>query len=138
MSMFKLTQPPTQRVIVADNDVETTRLIAELLTDEGFTPLCYPAWLLGVACIERAQANLLIFELGPGDAGVALDLVRQLRRSSQLGALPVIILSTDDRLLMRMEQPLRELGCSALAKPFDLDEFVALIRTSLDMNRGLA
>src|SRR5689334_1624817 len=58
--MYQPTGMPIQRVIVVDHDAETSKLIAELLKDEGFAPLCYPAWLLSLACIEQAQANLLI------------------------------------------------------------------------------
>jgi DNA-binding response OmpR family regulator len=136
--MYETTHMPIQRVIVVDHDTETTRLIAELLTDEGFATLCYPAWLLSVACIEQAQASLLILELGLGESCMILDLLGELRHSTQLGGLPIIIMSTDDRQLARMEQPLRELGCRTLAKPFDVDDFLLLISKCLDMNRGSA
>jgi DNA-binding response OmpR family regulator len=120
-----------QRVIVADQDVETVRLIAELLKDEGYTPLCYPSWILSMECIAQAQANLLILELGPGDPSAALDLLAELRGHSYIHLLPVIVISTDERLLARMAQSLYDLGCITLAKPFELDDFFSALRESL-------
>jgi DNA-binding response OmpR family regulator len=125
-----------QRVLVADPDTETVNLIAELLKDEGFVPIRYPSWLLSATCIARAQADLLVLGLGPGDASAALDLLGDLRRESFIPRLPVIILSTDDRLLVRMAQPLHDLGCVALAKPFELDDFLSSIRKSLGTSYG--
>src|SRR4051795_6052641 len=80
----------SKRVIVVDNDIETTALIAELLKSEGFAPLCYPNWLLSVAAIEHAQASLLILELGLGDPSAVLDLLTELRQNSYTRKLPVL------------------------------------------------
>jgi DNA-binding response OmpR family regulator len=124
------------RVLVADPDTDTVDLIAELLKDEGFVPIRYPGWLLSAECIAQAQADMLVLGLGPGDASAALDLVGDLRRDSHITGLPVIILSTDNLLLARMAQPFHDLGCVALAKPFDLDEFLSSIRKSLGTSHG--
>jgi DNA-binding response OmpR family regulator len=124
-----------QRVLVADPDTDTVDLIAELLKDEGFVPIRYPSWLLSAACIAQAQADMLVLGLGPGDASTALDLVGDLRRDSHIPRLPVIILSTDNLLLARMAQPFHDLGCVALTKPFELDDFLSSIRKSLGPSR---
>jgi DNA-binding response OmpR family regulator len=134
--MHTSTRTPIQRVIVVDQDVETVRLIAELLKDEGYAPLCYPSWLLSRECIAQAQASLLILEFGPGDPGPELDLLIELRQDSYIHSLPVIVLSTDERLLARMAQSLRELGCVTLAKPFELDDFFSSVRKSLHASRA--
>jgi CheY-like chemotaxis protein len=136
MLMHTSTGTLIQRVIVVDQDVETVRLIAELLKDEGYAPLCYPSWLLSVACIAQAQASLLILELGPGDPSPELDLLTELRQHSYIHSLPVIVISTDQRLLARMAQPLHDLDCIALAKPFELDDFFSSVRESLHASRA--
>jgi DNA-binding response OmpR family regulator len=129
--MYTSTRTPIQRVIVVDQDAETVRLIAELLKDEGYVPLCYPSWLLSMECIAQAQADLLILEFGPGDPSAALDLLAELRQDSYIHSLPVIVISTDERLLARHAQPLHDLGCITLAKPFELDDFFSSIRKSV-------
>jgi len=135
MLMHEQIESQCKRVIVVDNDAETTKLMAELLRSEGYAPLCYPTWLLSVACIEHAQASLLILELGLGDPGAVLELLGELRRSRHTRALPVIVDSTDNRLLQRLAAPLSELGCLMLAKPFELDDFFASISMCLGTSR---
>jgi hypothetical protein len=40
--------------------------------------------------------------------------------------------STDDRQLARLAEPLRELNCVVLAKPFQLDDFFSSINICLE------
>jgi len=126
----------SKRVIVVDHDDATSQLIAEILEYEGFAPLCCSSGLLSVENIKQAQANLLILELGLGDPSAALDLLGELRRNVHTLALPVIVNSTDDRLLKRLAEPLRDLGCVALAKPFELDDFFLSISLCLAPGRS--
>src|SRR5689334_10930693 len=118
MHMYAQPRLHSNRVIVVDHDEATTELIAELLKSEGFAPLCCATWLLSVAFIEQMQANLIILDLGLGDPGTALDLIGELRRNPPTRALPVIVNSTNDRQLERLADPLRDLDCVVLAKPF--------------------
>jgi len=129
--MFEPPDSYTKRAIVVDHDQATSELIAELLRGEGIAPLCYPSWLLSVACIKQAQANLLILDLGLGDSSILLDLLGELRGNIHTRRLPVIVNSTDERMLGWLAEPLHDLGCLTLAKPFDLDEFSALVGACL-------
>jgi DNA-binding response OmpR family regulator len=136
MIMFEQTGMHIKRVLVVDQDAAISELIAELLKSEGFAPLCYSAWPTSVAFIEQTQANMLILELGLGDPSAALDLLGELRRNFHTRALPVIVNSTDDRLLDRLAEPLRDLGCVMLRKPFELDDFFSSISACLDTGRS--
>jgi len=120
------------RVIVVDHDEATTELIAELLKSEGLAPLCCSAWILSVPFIEQMQAKLIILELGLGNPSTALNLIDELRRNPPTRRLPVIVNSTNDKLLEQLAIPLHDLGCVVLAKPFELDDFFASIRMCLD------
>jgi DNA-binding response OmpR family regulator len=136
MIMHQQASIDSQRVIVIDYDAATTELIAELLESEGHRPICYPALPISAACIEQTQARLLILELGLGDPGAALALLGALRRNAGTRALPVIVNSTDDRLLERLAAPLRDLDCAILAKPFELDDFFSLISVCLGLGHS--
>jgi len=125
----------SNRVMVVDHDESTTELIADLLKSEGLAPLCCSASLLSVACIEQMQANLIILDLSLGEPSAALDLIGELRRNPPTRALPVIVNSTNDRLLEQLAEPLRDLGCIALPKPFELDDFFSAIQVCLDAGR---
>jgi len=122
----------TKRVIVAEQDLATSELIAELLKSAGCMPLCYASWLLSVPTIVQAQADLLILDLGRGASSATLDLIDELRRNKHTHVLPIIVNSTDERLLAQLAMSLHDLGCMTLAKPFELDDFFSSIQTCLD------
>jgi CheY-like chemotaxis protein len=88
-----------------------------------------------VACIEQMQANLIILDLSLGEPSATLDLIGELRRNPLTRTLPVIVNSTNDRLLEQLAEPLRDLGCIALPKPFELDDFFSAIQVCLDAGR---
>jgi len=95
-------------------------------------PLCYASWLLSVPTIVQAQADLLILDLGRGASSATLDLIDELRRNKHTHVLPIIVNSTDERLLAQLAMSLHDLGCMTLAKPFELDDFFSSIQTCLD------
>jgi len=130
--MHKQNNTDIKRVIVVDNDSATTELIAEIVSSIGCMPLCYATWILSVASIEQAQAQLLILELVPGDTGATLNLLGELRRNPRTRALPIIVNSTDNKLLSQLAESLRDLSCMMLSKPFELDDFFSLINMCLD------
>ena len=125
----------SNRVMVVDHDESTTELIADLLKSEGLAPLCCSASLLSVACIEQMQANLIILDLSLGEPSAALDLIGELRRTPLTRTLPVIVNYTNDRLLVRLAEPQRDLGGIARPKPIELDDLIAAIQVCLDAGR---
>ena len=127
-----------KRVIVVEHDDATIELLAELLASEGLTPLCYPEWPVNLTDLENTQADLLILDLEPGDPYNALERLGELRRHPVTRSLPVIVNSTDERMLAQLEAKLRDFGCAALSKPFDLNDFIALVGASLNGKRGQA
>jgi DNA-binding response OmpR family regulator len=129
--MYKQVDTYSKTVIVVDHDDATSDLIAELLKSAGLAPLCCAAWLLSAGFIEQTQAELMILDLGLGDPSAALDLIGELRQNPQTHPVPVIVCSTNERQLKRLAEPLRDLGCVALAKPFELDDFFSSIRECL-------
>jgi DNA-binding response OmpR family regulator len=121
----------SKRVMIIDHYDATVELLVEILRGEGYTPICGNYEHLNTSCIADARADLLILELGVGNPLDLLQLLHDLRLHPSTVALPVIVNSTDDQLLARLDEELRELGCVAVAKPFDVDEFLTLVDTRL-------
>ena len=120
-----------KRVLIIDHYDATLDLLVEVLKNEGYTPLCYFGNSLSAAHIDDADADLLILDLGVGDRVGVLKLLHDLRQRPTTRALPVIVNSTDDRLLADLEEDLSELDCTTLLKPFDLETLISLVSTSL-------
>jgi DNA-binding response OmpR family regulator len=124
-----------KRVLIIDHYDPTLDLLVEVLKCEGYTPLRYSGECLDASCIGDARADLLILDLGVGEPSGVLPLLRALRQQPNTWALPVIVNSTDDRLLESLAEDLLELRCTALSKPFDLEMLVAVVSASLNTGR---
>ena len=121
----------SKRVMIVEHYNATEDLFVDILKSEGYAPICCPGEDLNATCILDAQADLLILELGLGSPSDILLLLRNLRHHPSTSGLPVIVNSTDNQLLERLAEQLRELDCFAVSMPFDLEELLALVGTCL-------
>jgi DNA-binding response OmpR family regulator len=124
-----------ERVLIIDHYDATLDLLVEVLKAEGYTPLSYFGSCVSAAYIGDARADLLILDLGVGDQDGVLELLRDLRQRPNTQSLPVIVNSTDERLLGYLAEDLRRFGCTALSKPFDLETLISMVRSSLGSRR---
>jgi two-component system, OmpR family, response regulator ChvI len=111
------------RILLVDDDVALTGILAVALSDEGFAVSIAHDGAAGLARFEREGADLLILDvLMPGMDGLAL--CRRVRRKS---AVPIILLSSRGEEVDRVTG-LETGGDDYLGKPFSTRELVARIR----------
>jgi two-component system, OmpR family, response regulator len=127
------TQPPATILIVED-DEEIRRLVADLLTREGFRAETVNGGEAMNAFLAREHPDLVILDLMlPGEDGLAI--CRRLRGRS--AAIPIIMLTAKGDAIDRVVG--LEMGADDyLAKPFDPRELLARVRAILRRSRGVA
>ena len=111
-----------RRVVIVEDDGDIATLLTDILETEGYAP---------IAVSDSAD---LAVELDPRPALVVLDLrlsrgsaeeILSSLRARGMSDVPVLLLSAANDLPERA----RELGVATyLAKPFELDEFVVIVR----------
>jgi DNA-binding response OmpR family regulator len=120
-----------QTILVADDDPIYLDLISALLADEGYQAV---QCIVGVAAfdeIRNAEPDLVLLDLHIGQPPCAWHTLDLLRLHPAMAKIPVIICSTDARLLKEKAERLRTLHCDTLAKPFDLELLLAKIRAAV-------
>jgi DNA-binding response OmpR family regulator len=120
-----------QTILVADDDPTYLDLISALLADEGYQAV---RCIVGVAAfdeIRNAEPDLVLLDLHSGQPPSAWHTLDLLRIHPATAKIPVIICSTDARLLKEKAERLRTLHCDTLAKPFDLELLLAKIRAAV-------
>lgn len=111
-----------RRVIVVEDDGDIAALLTDILEAEGYAPVA----VSDVASLEgelglRPDLVVLDLRLMRGGAGH----VMQSLRSREMADVPILLLSAATDLPDRA----RELGITQyLAKPFELEEFIVVIR----------
>ena len=114
-------------VIAIDSDSTILDFMEEVLSDEGYTMRRGFMRHLNLHDIQCYHPDFMILEMQPFAPNQAIEFLAQLRACLATKPIPVIVESTDGRLLETLTQPLHHLGCITLEKPFDLDQFLAAI-----------
>jgi CheY-like chemotaxis protein len=119
-------------ILVVDDEPAILDMIAELLGYEGYEVVTTSQ---GSAALARAKANppalILLDLMMPGMSG--WQVIDALKASPQTRTIPVVVLSA------RRDLPAtaKELGIeSFLAKPFDIDELIGIVRQYADSSAG--
>jgi DNA-binding response OmpR family regulator len=118
-------------IFVTDDDQTLVELITELLTDAGYA---HVAWHVGNNAFHRIrdeQPDLVLLDinlLNPGRGWSTLDAMRLHPKTRNI---PVILCSTEMRLLEEKAQLLRELHCQTLEKPFDFETLLDRVAAAI-------
>lgn len=124
MDVNKMNDKP---IVVVDYDPATLELLRLLLESEGYTTICYPGWVASAAIIGQSQPALVLLELAPLHPSEVLMLLEQLRLEPATMNTPLIVTSTQPRLLERFSRSLARLGCIPMVKPFNMNDFFAIV-----------
>jgi DNA-binding response OmpR family regulator len=120
---------PTQagpRILVAEDERELASLVRALLEDLGYETMVVEDGQEALEAIMREPPALLITDLAmPRMSGE--ELIERLRQSDH-HALPIIVLSARPDAAARIA-PFP--GVQLLMKPFDIDDFEALVLAAL-------
>lgn len=121
------------RVVVVDDSPEYLELMRDVLRDEaGCEPTCLAAEDGVRDAISEARPDLLILDLRLRQADDGFRLVRWARKQPTLEPVPILVATADQRgLRQRLVQLARFPEVEVLAKPFDLQELLAVIDWSL-------
>ncbi len=121
-----------RRIAVIDDDEAIRDLLAELLTDEGYEPLVFADGTAALPALSGHPPDALILDLrlpSPRDGWALLAL---LRADPVLRTVPVLICSGDQSAIWEQGACLDRPDCAVLAKPFDLDDLLALLQQLID------
>jgi two-component system, OmpR family, response regulator QseB len=121
-----------QRVVIVEDDRDIAALLTDILENEGYAPVAVsdPAGLDGTL---DSRPDLVVLDLRLSRGG-AEHILTSLR-SRGMNDVPVLLLSAANDLPERA----RALGVTSyLAKPFELEEFLVVVRAALTGPRSRA
>jgi DNA-binding response OmpR family regulator len=117
-------------LLVADDDLGIRVAVGDYLESLGYAVTTAASGQLTLDAIDRIHPHLLVLDISMSEMS-GYELVRQVRLEPIMRLLPVVFLTE------RNESSDRILGYQALcdgylAKPFELDELGAIVRSLLD------
>lgn len=113
-------------VLVVDDETPIRRLLRAKLSVRQFRVIEAGSGRAALDIIEREPPELVILDLGLPD----IDGMELLRRIRALSHVPIVVLSSNDRVRTKVEA--LELGANDyITKPFNMEEFEARLRAAL-------
>lgn len=119
-------------VVIVDTDQAVLQLMEDLLHTEGYTTHSFENYDDYTTASQQLSPDLVILDGHPCRATTLIAMVQQLRRTPGLRTTPIIIDSTDKRLLATVAESSETTGCYTFEKPFDIDVFLQFVEVTLD------
>lgn len=120
-----------KRIIVVNHDDVYLQLVQDLLNDENYTNVSCLQTAGAYPVLLREQPDLVILDIpvvATQDSWTLLDL---LRLDPRMRTTPLILCSTDAKLLAEKRAFLQGRGCETLEKPYLFDELLTKIQRAL-------
>jgi DNA-binding response OmpR family regulator len=118
-------------VLVAEADLGIRALLSDVLGMEGYQVQLWDQPALSSSSVAAARPDLLVIELMPATALRTLALLTEIQRQPAIGGLRILVITTNPLLVTQHGAELRQLGCTVLLKPFDLDDLINTVKQPL-------
>ncbi len=119
-----------RRILIVDDDRETTRFMSELLAGDGRELLTATSADTAIAVIRRGALDLLISDINLNDQRTGLDLLKTFREENPAGQ--VVLISGFGTLETAIEA-VRAGAFDYISKPFNIAEVKATVDRALDL-----
>ena len=122
------------RIAVVDNEPTFLRLAQNILTDAGYEVLILNGGASAFEMIRRVQPQLLIVDTWLESREEGWDLLQLMRLSPETASIPIVVLSSDDKKLVKERFATTESGSDVtlLFKPFYSDQLLHAITRALE------
>ena len=123
------------RILVADRDVMSQRVIASVLQQDGYDTVIEMDGDAVMKALEAHAIDVVLLDMGVSETGGA-DLMRRIHRDKRYQDLPIVILSSPTHHDAAMAT-LSEGADDVVMKPVDPYVLLARIKAALRMRRAL-
>ncbi len=123
--------PATRSVVVFNDDPMFLELMQSLLNDEGFSVAIRSDWEDGHAYVKTRRPDLVVMDIVRNLREVGWTMFDRLKADPSTRDIPVIVCTASHATVDRNRDRIVEHGDAYVLKPFDLDEFLAVVRRLL-------
>jgi len=118
-----------KRILVIDDDASISKLVSDVLTEEGFSVITASCGEEGIKKVHRSKPNLIILDLRLPDMN-GFQICQTLKKDKNVSDIPIIMLtvkSTKSSTVAGLEMGADDY----IVKPFNQEELIARVKTVL-------
>lgn len=121
-----------KKIMVVNDTQEILELFRELLEGEGYEVVLYAFAVQDLDEVERHRPDLIILDYVFGAEKLGWQMLQKLKMRRTTATIPVVICTAAKREVEELEGHLTAMGVGIVLKPFNVDDLLATIRTTLD------
>ena len=119
------------RILVIDDDQDLLDIFRLILEAEAYDVQVASSSFKTVVDIEPLAPDLIILDYHLNALGCEEPLLHKLKTYQSTVSIPVIICTTDERVMRDQQDTLRGQGVRIVLKPFDIDDLMFHVRQAL-------
>jgi len=120
-----------QTILVVDDTSENLRLLAEILTEQGYRVRSAPNGRRALATVEKELPDLILLDIMMPEMD-GYEVCQRLKANEKTSDIPVIFLSALNEVFDKMTA-FSVGGVDYIGKPFQTEEVLARVRTHLSL-----
>ncbi len=120
-----------KKILVINDTQEILQLFAEILTGEGYEVQLHSYSTRDIEVVKRAAPELIISDHPPTDEKQAWQFLQKLKMTRETANIPVVLCTTNSRIIMEGEGHLAAKGVIVVLKPFDIEDLLDAVATQI-------
>ncbi|MEM7536501.1 MAG: response regulator [Chloroflexota bacterium] len=120
-------------ILVVDDTHANLRLLTTVLSEKGYTVRPAPSGALALAAAKTSPPDLILLDINMPEMD-GYEVCQRLKMDEKTSNIPVIFISAMDDIADKM-QAFRVGGVDYIAKPFQVEEVLARVRTHLSLQK---
>ena len=116
-----------RRIAVVNDDTAFLDLMVELLTEEGYETHPFKETTTAYQGVRDLCPDVIILDVRMENDAAGWQLLDFIKLEPALSTTPIVVCSADIQALRDRSTHLQSKGCAILAKPFDLNDLLALL-----------
>jgi len=121
-----------KHILVVNDTQEILELFRELLEEEGYRVTLYSFAILDMGEIEQVAPDLILLDYIFGGERQGWQMLQKLKMRRSTARIPVVICTAAVREVREIEGYLQAQDISLVAKPFDIDQLLNVVKLALE------
>jgi signal transduction histidine kinase len=126
-----MNQNPHKSIVVVDDTPENLRLLADMLSDQGYRVRLAPNGERALATVQKERPDLILMDIIMPEMD-GFEVCRQLKANQHVADIPIIFISALSEVFDKVTA-FAVGGVDYITKPFQIEEVLARVQTHLSL-----
>jgi DNA-binding response OmpR family regulator len=123
--------------MVINDTEEILALFEEILVTEGYLVSLHSFRMQDLGEIKKVNPDLIVIDQLFGNEAHGWQVIQKIHMDATTATIPIVVCSTEIRLLQDLEGHLKAKNILVVLKPFDIEEFLDAVNKALNQKSSI-